>query len=86
MKGYKRITNKDREEIAVYYGRGETQEATAEKLGVSQSAISRELKRGADRGSYNPLIISGWWRIRKMQWVQQKTAANVSSSPGLPFV
>lgn len=56
MKTYKRITDKDREEIAVYYGQGETQEALAKRIGVSQSAISRELKKGADRGSYNPFL------------------------------
>jgi IS30 family transposase len=53
---YKRITEEDREEIAVYIGRGETQEALARRIGVSQSAICRELQKGADRGSYNPFL------------------------------
>ena len=56
MKTYKRITGKDREEIAVYFGLGETQETIAWRIGVSQSTISRELKKGADRRSYNPFL------------------------------
>lgn len=46
----------DREEIAVCFGLGESQEAIAKRIGVSQSTISRELKKGADRGSYNPFL------------------------------
>lgn len=56
MKSYKRITTEDREDIAVYDSRGVSQSVIAEKLGVSQSTISRELKKGADRGSYNPFL------------------------------
>lgn len=56
MKTYKRINEKDREEISVYISRGETQEVVAQRLGVSQSTISRELQKGADRGSYNPFL------------------------------
>ena len=56
MKNYKRITAKDREDIAVYYGYGVPQSIIAERVGVSQSTISRELKKGSDRGSYNPFL------------------------------
>jgi IS30 family transposase len=56
VKTYKRINEKDREEISVYISRGETQEVVAQRLGVSQSAISRELQKGAGRGSYNPFL------------------------------
>jgi len=56
VKNYKRITAKDREDIAVYYGYGVPQSIIAERVGVSQSTISRELKKGSDRGSYNPFL------------------------------
>lgn len=56
MRSYKRITAKDREDSAVYYGRGVPQSVITERIGVSQSAISRELKKGSDRGSYNPFL------------------------------
>jgi len=64
VKGYKRITELDREEIAVYLGRGETQEAIAERIGVSQSAICRELQKGEDRGTYNPFLANRNSRLR----------------------
>jgi len=64
VKSYKRITEQDREEIAVCLGRGETQEAIAEQIGVSQSAISRELQKGEDRGSYNPFLANRNSRLR----------------------
>jgi IS30 family transposase len=50
------MTNRDREDIVVYYGCGVPQSIIAERLGVSQSTISRELKKGSDRGSYNPFL------------------------------
>ena len=64
MKNYKRITVKDREDIAVYYGYGVPQSIIAERVGVSQSAISRELKKGSDRGSYNPFLAQREYHYR----------------------
>lgn len=54
--GYRRISSKDRESIMVYLNCGDSQKCIAEKIGVSQSAISREIKKGMDRGTYNPLL------------------------------
>jgi len=48
VKSYKRITTKDREDIASYYGHGVSQLVISEQLVISQSMIYRELKRGAD--------------------------------------
>ena len=56
MGKYRRITNKDREEITVYLNLGNSQEAIAKMMGFSQSTISRELKKGHDRGFYNPFL------------------------------
>jgi transposase, IS30 family len=56
MAGYRRINNKDREDIMVYLNNGDNQECIASKIGVSQSAISREINKGTDRGMYNPLL------------------------------
>ena len=64
MKNYKRITAKDREDIAVYYGYGVAQSIIAERVGVSQSTISRELKKGSDRGSYNPFLAQREYHYR----------------------
>ena len=64
MKNYKRITAKDREDIAVYYGYGVPQSIIAERVGVSQSTISRELKKGSDRGSYNPFLAQREYHYR----------------------
>jgi transposase, IS30 family len=56
MSGYRRINSTDRENILIYRSAGDTQECIANKIGVSQSAISRELKKGLDRSSYNPML------------------------------
>ncbi len=64
MRNYKRITAKDREDIAVYYGYGVPQSIIAERVGVSQSTISRELKKGSDRGSYNPFLAQREYQYR----------------------
>jgi IS30 family transposase len=40
----------------VYRANGDNQETIAKKTGFSQSAISRELKKGKDRNSYNPFL------------------------------
>lgn len=56
MRSYRRLNSKDREEIAVYRSSGDSQETIARKIGVSQSTISRELRNGADRGTYNPFL------------------------------
>lgn len=55
MKEYKRITLKDRESIMIFHSHGSTQMSIAKAIGVSQSAVSRELKKGWDRGVYNPI-------------------------------
>jgi transposase, IS30 family len=56
MSGYRRINSTDRENILIYQSAGNTQKCIANKIGVSQSAISRELKKGLDRSSYNPML------------------------------
>jgi transposase, IS30 family len=56
VRTYRRITSKDREEIAIDLNLGENQAAIAKKLGFEQSTISRELKKGHDRGLYNPFL------------------------------
>jgi transposase, IS30 family len=56
MPVYRRITFQDRENIMIYASLGNTQQHIAKTIGVSQSAISRELKKGLDRGIYNPLL------------------------------
>jgi len=55
MKGYTRLTEMDRENILVYLQLGDSQEAIANKLGFSQSSISREIAKGCDRNIYNPI-------------------------------
>jgi len=40
----------------VYRANGDSQETIAKKTGFSQSAISRELKKGKDRSTYNPFL------------------------------
>jgi transposase, IS30 family len=56
MPGYRRINSTDRENILIYRSAGDTQECIANKIGVYQSAISRELKKGLDRLSYHPML------------------------------
>ena len=56
MRNYNRISSKIREEIMIYCANGDDQETIAKKTGYSQSAISRELKKGEDRGAYNPFL------------------------------
>lgn len=56
MSDYRRISSTDRENILIYHNAGDTQVCIARKIGVSQSAISRELMKGLDRSSYNPLM------------------------------
>lgn len=56
MKEYKRIRKENREEIMLCLADGDTQSTIAKKVGVSQSAVSRELKKGSDRGAYNPFL------------------------------
>ena len=56
MRNYNRMSSKNREEIMVYLTKGDNQEAIAKKLGFSQSTVCRELKKGADRGTYNPFL------------------------------
>jgi len=56
MARYRRINSTDRENILIYHSTGATQEYIANKIGVSQSAISRELRKGLDRSSYNPML------------------------------
>lgn len=55
MKGYTRLTEKDRESILIYVQHGDKQETLATKLGYSQSSISREIAKGRDRNTYNPI-------------------------------
>lgn len=56
MAGYRRLNGKDREDILVHLNSGDSQKRIAAKLGFSQSAISREIRKGIDRGIYNPVL------------------------------
>lgn len=56
MRRYNRMSSKIREEITICRTNGDSQETIARKTGFSQSAISRELKKGEDRGAYNPFL------------------------------
>lgn len=64
MNGYRRLTETDRENILVYMQQDKRQESIAAKLGVSQSTISRELKKGLDRKTYNPIRAQRETKIR----------------------
>ena len=43
------ITQRQREYMMLYYGRGMSMEAIAKELGVNKSTVSRTLKRGRER-------------------------------------
>ena len=43
------ITQRQREYMMLYYGRGMSMEAIARELGVNKSTVSRTLKRGRQR-------------------------------------
>ena len=43
------ITQRQREYMMLYYGRGMSMEAIAKELGVNKSTVSRTLKRGRQR-------------------------------------
>ena len=43
------ITQRQREYMLLYYGRGMSMEAIAKELGVNKSTVSRTLKRGRQR-------------------------------------
>ena len=52
MSKYRRITYEDRCQIYALNARGASQESTAEVLGVSQSAVSREICRNRGQRGY----------------------------------
>lgn len=66
MKEYRRLTEKDRENMLVYLQQGNKQGVIATKLGFSQSTISRELNKGLDRNTYNPIQAQRETNIRSM--------------------
>ena len=43
------ITQRQREYMMLYYGRGMSMEAIAQEMGVNKSTVSRTLKRGRQR-------------------------------------
>ena len=43
------VTQRQREYMMLYYGRGMSMEAIAKELGVNKSTVSRTLKRGRQR-------------------------------------
>ena len=43
------VTERQREYMMLYYGRGMSMEAIAKELGVNKSTVSRTLKRGRQR-------------------------------------
>ena len=52
MSKYRRITHEDRRQIYAITKRGARQESIAGVLGVSQSAVSRKLRRDRGQRSY----------------------------------
>ena len=52
MAGYRRLTAEDRCQIYALNKQGGTQQQIAEHLGVSQSAVSRELRRNSGGRGY----------------------------------
>jgi IS30 family transposase len=63
---YKHLTQNQRYEITAYLKCNKSQKFIAEQLGVSESCISRELKRNKlKRGSYNPEKAQEYANIRK---------------------
>lgn len=63
---YKHLTEVQRYEIKAYLESGMTQKFIAEKLGVSESTISRELARNRlKQGGYNPKQAQEFTNIRK---------------------
>lgn len=67
-----------REEILVCHINGDNQKTIAKKTGYSQSAISRELKKGEDAG---PIILS--WR-KESSTLTQKAELEDSRETMLP--
>jgi IS30 family transposase len=55
MNNYKRLHTENRETIMVLMNKGFSQHEIAEMIGKNQSTISREIGKGLDRGTYNPL-------------------------------
>jgi IS30 family transposase len=56
MNGYTRITVEERERVLILRQQGLTQDAIGITIGKSQSAISRELKKGQEGRAYNPML------------------------------
>jgi transposase, IS30 family len=56
MNGYTRITVEERERVLVLKQEGLTQEAIGIVIGKSQSAISREFRKGRQGRAYNPAL------------------------------
>ena len=67
MNKYRRIKYEDRCQIYALSKRGSSQESIAEVLGVSQSAVSREMQRNRGQRGYRFKMSSG---------------SEVSSTPG----
>jgi len=56
MQGYTRTKSIERERILVLKQIGYTQREIALDIGKHQSTVSRELRKGRDNGTYNPLL------------------------------
>jgi transposase, IS30 family len=70
---YQHLTENQRYEIAAYLKCNKSQKIIAEQLGVSESCISRELKRNKlKRGKYNALRAQEFTNIRKERFCNHR--------------
>jgi hypothetical protein len=63
----------------VYRANGDNQVTIAKKTGFCQSKICRELKKGKDRGAYNPFLLNSQTFI-PMKGLQRLTLRKVISA------
>lgn len=56
MHAYSRVKDQERERILVLKQKGYTQQEIAKDLGKNQSTVSRELQKGRDSETYNPML------------------------------
>lgn len=70
---YKHLTSSQRYEIAAYLKCNKSQKFIAEQIGVSESCISRELKRNKlKKGCYNPQKAQESAKIRKERFCKNR--------------
>jgi len=70
---YQHLTESQRYEIKAYLNCNKSQKFIAEQLGVSESCISRELKRNRlKRGGYNPEKAQEFTMVRKERFCNNR--------------